>query len=82
MELNTDIEIGAIENEERDDRDALALYVLLENEIVPEFYDPEKWSIRAMHSHDSIPPYFSTDRMVREYADKYYGVGVSTSTSV
>ena len=40
-----DDEVGKIENKERDDRDAIALYSLLESEIVSEFYssDKTKW---------------------------------------
>jgi starch phosphorylase len=72
---NDDIEVGAIENEERDDRDAQALYELLETEITREFYDdPSAWKQRALASLNSIPPFFNTNRMVQEYRDTYYGV--------
>jgi len=81
-DTNTDTEIGSIENEERDERDANALYDLLENEIVLEFYTPRKWKIRAFRSFETIPTFFNTNRMVQEYADKYYGVETSTSEIV
>ena len=62
----------------RDDRDAKALYRLLEKEIVPQFYDrgrdglPRKWIRRALASASSIPDVFSTHRMVGEYAERCY----------
>ena len=72
-DANKDIEIGAIKNEERDDRDANALYELLENEITHAFYkDTQAWKDRAWRSFTTIPSHFNTDRMVREYAEKYY----------
>jgi len=66
---------GTPTNDARDDRDATALYELLENEIVPDFYThSDAWKQRAIHSFETIPPQFNTDRMVREYTEKYYFV--------
>ena len=53
--------------------DAESLYSLLENEVVPEFYDlgpsglPERWIRRALRSATTVPAVFNTDRMVGEY---------------
>ena len=64
--------------EKRDLRDAAALYGLLEREIVPTFYDrgrdglPRKWITRALESAATIPDFFSTHRMVAEYAERCY----------
>ena len=83
-DTNSDLEISDIENEERDERDSNALYELLENEIVPDFYAPgfpKKWIARALCSLETIPPQFNTNRMVREYADKYYALGCSVTGS-
>jgi starch phosphorylase len=54
------------------------LYDLLENEIIPTFYDrgqtrvPSRWVEMMKCSIRSITPMFSTHRMVKEYATKYY----------
>jgi len=64
--------------EKRDLRDAQSLYALLEREIVPTFYDrgrdglPRKWIARALESAATIPDFFSTHRMVAEYAERCY----------
>jgi starch phosphorylase len=57
----------------QDEIDALHLYHLLEDEIVPEFFDrgaeglPERWLERVRASLASIPPAFDSDRMLGEY---------------
>jgi glycogen phosphorylase len=58
--------------------EAQALYRLLEEEIVPLFYDrshdglPHGWIARMKRSIQSIGPFFNTARMVREYTEKAY----------
>ncbi|MDO8302990.1 MAG: hypothetical protein Q7T18_07100, partial [Sedimentisphaerales bacterium] len=55
-----------------------ALYNLLENEIVPLFYTrsadnlPRAWIHRMKNSIKFIAPQFNTNRMVAEYARKFY----------
>jgi starch phosphorylase len=62
----------------QDQRDAEAIYRLLEREIVPEFYDrdrsdiPQRWVRRMIESMRTVCPRFSTHRMVGEYVTKYY----------
>ena len=64
--------------EKRDLRDAESLYTLLEKKIVPEFYArgrdglPRKWIKRALSSAASVSDFFSTHRMVSEYALNSY----------
>ena len=64
--------------EERDERDAAALYRLLADEIVPLFYErdadgvPHGWLQVMKETLTSIPHYFSTWRMVKEYVEKLY----------
>jgi len=66
--------------EKRDLRDAESLYRLLEKHIVPEFYQrgrdglPRKWIKRALASASTVSDYFSTHRMVSEYALNAYVV--------
>ncbi|MFH0975101.1 MAG: alpha-glucan family phosphorylase [Spirochaetota bacterium] len=55
-----------------------ALYNILENEIIPMFYNrgadhiPKEWVARIKESMKTICPMFNTNRMVREYAEKLY----------
>ncbi len=61
-----------------DTYEANALYDLLENEVVPEFYErnkkgiPERWVGRMRKSMATLTPRFSTNRTVREYTEQYY----------
>jgi glucan phosphorylase len=62
----------------QDEIDALHLYRLLEDEIVPEFFDrnadgvPERWLARVRSSLSTIPPAFDSDRMLTEYLQRAY----------
>lgn len=62
----------------RDAAEADALYTLLEQEIVPEFYQrnqdgiPDRWVQRIRKSMATLTPRFSANRAVREYTDNYY----------
>ncbi len=59
--------------------EAQALYRLLEEDLVPLFYErdaaglPHRWIQRMKRSIASVGPVFHTHRMVREYAEKLYG---------
>ena len=61
-----------------DRADAEALYHLLENEIVPAFYDrdnrgiPRRWLGVVREAMRSVAPAFSTRRMVKEYVARMY----------
>ena len=61
----------------RDEADASALYELLENVLVPLFYDrnrsgiPKKWLKLCKQSLMSIPAEFSSHRMLVDYAAMY-----------
>ncbi len=61
-----------------DDAEAEALYALLEQQVVPEFYErndagiPVRWVARIRESMTRLTPAFSADRAVREYAGNYY----------
>jgi starch phosphorylase len=67
------------ENEQmQDDLDAASLRAVMQNSIVPLFYDrgkdgiPHKWLKVVRHSIASLVPVYNTDRMVAEYTQKYY----------
>lgn len=62
----------------QDHMESASIYELLEKEIVPMFYDrgadglPRRW-IRVMkRSMRTCCPVFNTNRMVREYAERFY----------
>jgi starch phosphorylase len=63
-----------------DARESEELYRLLENDIVPCFYErdskgiPRSWVARMRASMAELTPRFSANRMVREYVDKLYSV--------
>lgn len=58
--------------------EASRLYDLIEHEIAPEFYErnakgiPEQWVGKIRESMSTLTPYFSANRSVREYTEKYY----------
>jgi len=64
-------------SEDQDPLHASAIYYLLENEIVPTFYErrdlaPHEWVRRIKQSLTYITPQFDCRRMVREYMDQLY----------
>ncbi|MDR3703538.1 MAG: alpha-glucan family phosphorylase [Candidatus Sulfopaludibacter sp.] len=64
-------------SEDQDDLHASAIYYLLENEIVPMFYErreqtPREWMKRIKQSLSYITPHFDCRRMVREYMTELY----------
>jgi starch phosphorylase len=62
----------------RDARDAGELYRLLEESVVPEFYQrdaagiPRAWVARVRESMACLTGEYSTNRMLREYAERFY----------
>jgi glycogen phosphorylase len=58
--------------------EANALYDLLENELIPEFYNrdgkdlPKAWVARIRESMAILTPRFSANRTVREYTEQHY----------
>ncbi len=61
-----------------DTAEANALYKLLEDEVVPQFYTrdtqgiPTAWVARMRNSMARLTPFFSTNRMVQNYYQQYY----------
>lgn len=61
-----------------DAREAEQLYNILENEVIPEFYNrnengiPTAWIARMRESMAQLTPRFSADRAVREYTEHHY----------
>lgn len=64
--------------EEQDRKDSSNLYKTLTEQVIPLFYDrdvhgmPRKWLQRIRRTMVTLVPQFTTDRMVKEYTNKYY----------
>lgn len=62
----------------QDEVESRAFYDLLEKEAVPLFYDrgadgiPRGWVARMKRSMMTVCPVFNTNRMVQEYAERFY----------
>jgi starch phosphorylase len=69
---------GGATASEGDDADGRAVYRILEEEAIPEFYDrdaagvPRAWVARIRASMAALAPRFSANRMVREYVEAIY----------
>jgi starch phosphorylase len=61
-----------------DATDAESLYVILEKEVIPEFYARDEhgiargWVARMRESMGRLTPAFSTNRAVRQYTEEHY----------
>ena len=70
-------------DDKADAEDAEALYVTLEQEVVPEFYTrdaagmPRRWLERVRRSMASLTPTYSSSRMARDYVEQYYLIGAA-----
>ena len=70
------------DEETQDEADALSLYTILEEEIVPEFYDyPSVWTGRVRSAIASCGPQFSMRRMLAEYIRTLYVPAMDSSRS-
>ncbi|NOY77804.1 MAG: glycosyltransferase family 1 protein [Calditrichaeota bacterium] len=64
--------------EYQDEVESNAIYDLLEKEIVPMFYErgrdglPRRWVARMKSAMRAVCPVFNTNRMVHEYAERFY----------
>lgn len=65
-------------HDEEDAQDAASLYSILENEVIPLYYDrdrngiPHGWLKRVRDSIRTITPRFSSRRMVKDYVETMY----------
>ncbi|MGH9464487.1 MAG: alpha-glucan family phosphorylase [Thermoanaerobaculia bacterium] len=80
-------EVDALGEGERDQRDAAALYRLLEDEVLPAFAARENglplaWIRRMKQAMATITPRFSSHRMVSEYLELLYAApGVASPSA-
>ena len=74
--IGDDIEKAS--NAEEDSADAESLYRLLEEKVVPLYYDrnrhglPQSWLAMMKRSVRSIAPVFCSRRMLKEYCEQMY----------
>jgi starch phosphorylase len=67
-----------VDTEVQDDRDSLALYEVLTNEVIPLYYDydaddlPQKWIARMKRAVRTLGWRFNADRMVMDYVKETY----------
>ncbi len=67
--------------------DASALYSIIENDIVPRFYDrdregiPRRWLSVVREAIRTVTPRFSTRRMVKQYVEEMYLPAVHSTDS-
>ena len=71
-----------------DAADAAALYRLLEEEVVPAFYDrdaagvPRRWMAIVKQAIRTVAPMFSARRMVKEYVQRMYAPALERRAEV
>jgi starch phosphorylase len=69
---------GSDEIGDHDEEDAQSLYAILEQQVVPTFYErdevgiPRRWVAMMKASIESIVPQFAAHRMVRDYVERVY----------
>ncbi|WP_256842111.1 alpha-glucan family phosphorylase [Ornithinimicrobium cryptoxanthini] len=67
-----------VDDDRRDELEASALYDLLENNVVPTFYDtdeaglPTRWLEMITHTLGTLGPKVMADRMVQDYTQNLY----------
>jgi starch phosphorylase len=75
-------------HDEVDDADADALYTLLEEQVVPMFYDrdahdvPRVWLRTVKEAIRTVMPMFTTRRMMKQYVDELYVPAIAAATRV
>ncbi|MGL4648853.1 MAG: alpha-glucan family phosphorylase, partial [Caldilineaceae bacterium] len=71
----------------QDEADALSLYAVLEDEIIPMFFErdehgvPQRWVERMKNAIATNAPLYSMDRQVKDYVNQYYLPAMSTGAA-
>ena len=72
----------------QDELDAESIYDVLENEIVPRFYDrdgagvPTRWIASVKQSMSTLAPTWDSLRMTRDYTESYYLPGIARAAQL
>jgi starch phosphorylase len=65
-------EVG-LSSEARDEHDCRAFYHILQNKVLPLYYDtPDDWWKLVLQSMSDVVPFFDSDRMATEYYENLY----------
>jgi len=81
-------DFDALRPEEEDGADAEALYRLLEEKVVPLYYDrdrggvPHGWVRLVKEAIRSIVPVFCARRMLKEYTEKIYRAAAQSASGI
>ncbi|MEQ9547673.1 MAG: alpha-glucan family phosphorylase [Marinobacter sp.] len=77
--IRRDASLSRLSNSpEYDEEDATELFTLLEQQVIPHFYDfdssglPRKWLAMIRSSMETLTPLYSANRMIREYTEQFY----------
>jgi starch phosphorylase len=71
-------DLSELTDDEADRREAESLYRILDEEVVPRYYErdehgiPLRWIAMMKRSIQTLVPAFSSDRMVADYAERIY----------
>ena len=75
-------------HEHQDELDAATIYRMLENEIIPLYYDqdiagvPHRWVQYIKRSISEIAPEYTTKRMIDDYLNRFYSKLYARSTDI
>jgi glycogen phosphorylase len=76
--IETAAEEGSLSETDRDEADAQALYAVLEEQVLPAYYErdaaglPQRWTSLMRESIAELGPRFGTARMAAEYVERLY----------
>ncbi len=79
---------GVMDSDHRDDLEAKSLYEIIENEIVPRFYDvdgdglPQRWIQMIRDTVAGLGPKVLASRMVRDYVTRLYTPAAASARAV
>ncbi|HXT64295.1 MAG TPA: alpha-glucan family phosphorylase [Pyrinomonadaceae bacterium] len=71
-------DVSELTDDEADRRDAASMFQVLEEEVIPRFYDrdasgiPRGWVAMMKRAVQTLVPAFNSDRMAAEYAERIY----------
>ena len=71
-------DVSELTDDEADHRDAESLFEMLEQQLIPRFYErdaagiPREWLAMMKRAVQTLVPAFNSDRMAAEYAEKIY----------
>jgi len=71
-------DVSELSDEQADVRDAESLFEVLEQQVIPRFYDrdgggiPRAWLAMMKRAVQTLVPAFNSDRMAAEYAERIY----------